>query len=388
MKTGKTCFGTLYRFELKKILCRKTTVLVTLAVALIMIAMNIGEYIAGGKIVNTEETALVGRIVDEEMLSELKSVSEVKSAVTEDGKSVSLGYTVNDRTYKPLADYLYMVCGNYEKVLALSEETLYETFDGVIDTALSEQYLTEKELDYWENRRAKNPEKLTYEKIGNSWGDSVTILYVVSLLALIAVTASLSGVFSEEVTFGTDAVVFSCRNGKKQLLLAKLAAGVTVGLSETLLLLLSCAGTEFAVSGTAGMHGSVRFFVGPTAMDMEIGKAFFIYCGIMLVIGLLFSVMAMFLSQIFKNTAGVAACMMFLWILSMLNIPDSLGLLARIWNFFPVTFLGSWTFTDYHLVPFFGKLLTDLEAAPIVFGILSVLFVLLTAGSYKKHKVK
>lgn len=380
--------GTLYRFEMRKILRRRITVVVLAVVTLSMIAMNIGEYIAGGRAANTEEKALVGRTVDETLLSEMREAIEPKRATMEDGETVSIGISVKDKTYAPLMDYLFMLGGNYDKAYNMTEEKLYSTFDGVIDTALEEQHLHERELQYWAAKRAERPEKLTYDEIQNGWGDSVTIIYVVSLLTLIAVAATLSGVFSEESSLKTDALIFSSRNGRKRLMAVKFLAGITVGLLETAVLLITCIGTEFAISGFGGRHGSVQFFVGPTAMDMEIGKAFLWYVGIMLVIGLLFSVMAMFLSELFHNSIAVVAIMMFLWLLSMLNIPYSMSFLSRIWSYFPVTFLGSWTFTDYRLVYLFGKPLTIIEAAPIIYVSLAAIMVAVTKWSYDRYQVQ
>lgn len=194
--------------------------------------------------------------------------------------------------------------------------------------------------------------------------------------------------FSDEITLKTDALIFASRGGKKELFPAKFLAGITVGMIETVVLLSACVGTEFAVSGSSGFHSSVQFFVGPTAMDMEIGTAFLWYVGIMLMIGLLFSVMTMFLSEVCRNSIAVVAVMMLLWLLSMLNVPDSLGLIARIWSFFPVTFLGSWTFTDYHLVRLFGKPLTIIEAAPIIFLLLAVVLSVITKLHYDRYEVR
>lgn len=381
-------FGTLYRFELRKIFRRKITVVVLSIVTLVMVAMNIGEYMAGSKSVNTEEQALVGRAVDDTLLAEMRSAIEPKTATMDSGETVSIGIFVHDRTYEPLMDYLYKIGGNYDKAFSMTEQKLGSTFNGVIDTALGEQYLSDREQEYWENRRSEQSDVLIYDEIQNAWGDSVTIIYVVSLLTLIAVAATLSGVFSDEISLKTDALIFSSRNGKKQLMSAKFLAGITVGLLETVILLIACVGTEFAISGAGGFHGSVQFFVGPTAMDMEIGTAFLWYVGITLVIGLLFSVTAMFLSEVCHNAIAVVAVMMLLWILSVLNVPDSLGLLARIWDFFPVTFLGSWTFTDYHLVWLFGKPLTIIQAAPIIYTISAILMAGIAKLSYDRYQVR
>ena len=380
--------GTMYRYEVRKIICRKITVVVLAVVTLIMIAMNAGEYIVGKNQVNNEECVIAGREVDSILLEEMREAIEPKKATMDDGEVMTIGISVKDRTYEPFIDYLYMIAGNYDKAYNMTEQKLYSTFDGVINTKLEEEYLTEKEKAYWENRRADNPEKLTYGKIKNGWGDSVTIIYVVSLLTLIAVAATLSGVFSEETILKTDALIFSSVNGKKRLVIAKILAGITAGFIETLILLIACVGTEFAISGFGGAETSVQFFVGPTAMDMTIGRAFVWYVGIMLVIGVLFSVIAMCLSEVCHNSIAVVAIMMFLWLMSMLNVPDSMGFFARAWAFLPVTFLGSWTFTDYHLVWFFGKQLTILQAAPILYTCIAVILVIITKVSYDRYQVK
>ncbi len=381
-------FGAMYRFEIHKILCRRITIIVLTVVTLIMIAMNIGEYLAGGKLINKEEYALSGRTVDETLLSEMRDAIEPKRATMDDGEVVSIGISVKDRTYEPLMNYLYMIGGNYEKAYTMSEDKLYKTFDGIIDDALTEQYLSERELTYWKERREQNPDRLTYGKIQNGWGDSVTIMYVVSLLSLIAVAATVSGCFSEETSLKTDALIFSTVNGKQRLSYAKLLAGITVGFVETLILIVACVGTEFAISGFGGGDTSIQFFVGPTLMDMNVKSALIWYIAIMLVIGVLFAVMAMCLSQVCHNSVAVIAIMMFMWLLSMLNMPNSLGVLARIWSYFPITFLGSWTFTDYRLVQLCGKALTILEAAPIIYTAIIVIMIVITIISYKKYQVK
>jgi hypothetical protein len=61
---------------------------------------------------------------------------------------------------------------------------------------------------------------------------------------MISIATTLSGVFSDEAQLHTDALIFSSRNGKKRLAAAKLLAGITVGIFETLVVLLACVGTR------------------------------------------------------------------------------------------------------------------------------------------------
>lgn len=381
-------WGALYRFELRKILRRRITVIALIAVVLLMIAMNIGEYVAGSRIINREELTLAGRPVDDRMLEEMRAAVETEKVTMEDGTQMAIGMRVNDVTYQPLMDYLNTIGGNIDKAYSMTEAELEKRFDGVIDEILRDQQLNETELDYWQGRREDSPMPLTYGKIQNGWGDSVGIIYVVAILSMICIAATLSGVFSEETQLHTDALIFSSRNGKTRLVTAKLFAGITVGMLETLILLIACVGTEFAISGFSGGETSVQFFVGPTAMDMTVRQAFWIYAGIMLIIGLLMSVFAMCLSQLCRNSVAVISVMMLLWLISMLNPPYSWRLLSQACSYLPVTFLGSWTFSDYRTVSAFGHLFTILETAPVLYLVLTALLGWATKISYRRYQVR
>ena len=380
--------GAMYRFEVRKILRRKITALALLVVSLLMAAMNIGEYVAGAKIVNKEEQALVGRKVDDTLLEEMRQAIEPKTVTMDGGTQMAIGISVKDPAYQPLMEYLTTIGGNIDKGYYMTEADLAGRFNGVVAEALREQYLTDEETAYWQERWEASPMPLTYGKIQNGWGDSVSIIYVVAILAMIAIAATLSGVFSDERQLRTDAVIFSTRHGKKRLVTAKLLAGATVGVLETMVILFVCVATEFAISGFGGGDASVQFFVGPTAMDMPIRRAFFLYVGIMLLIGLLLSVFAMCLSQLTRNSIAVIAVMMVLWLLSMLPLPYRWRLLSQAGSYLPVTFLGSWVFSDYRTVHVFGRILPILQAAPVIYLAASAVMAAITGVSYGKYQVR
>ena len=379
--------GAMYRFELRKILCRKITVIAMITVILLMLAMNIGEYLGGAKIVNKDEQLLVGRAVDDNMLDEMRTALAPKTVALDDGTLIAVGIGAKDFAYQPLMDYLITIGGSIDKAYNMSEAELERIFSGVIDELLRDQHLTASELDYWQAKRAQSPMPLRYGLMQNAWGDSVCILYVVAILSMIAIAATLSGVFSDEAQLRTDALIFSSRNGKNRLLTAKLLAGLSVGILETLLILLACVGTKFAIFGFDGGEASLQFFVGPTAMDMKVSAAFWIYAGLLLVIGLLLSVLAMCLSQVFRNSVAVIAAMMVLWLVSMLNPPYSWRLISQACSYLPVTFLGGWTFSDYRMVQLFGRLFTILETAPVVYLVFAAILSGMTKISYARYQM-
>ena len=241
--------GSMYRFEVRKIVCRKITAIAMIAVVLLMVAMSIGEHVSGAKIVNKEELVLVGRAIDDKMLDEMRAAVEPKTITMDDGTQIAVGIGVNDPAYQPLMDYLITIGGNIDKAYNMTEADLEKRFSGVIDEIIQDQHLTASEVDYWQSKRAQSQMPLLYGKIQNGWGDSVCIMYFVAILSMISIATTLSGVFSDEAQLHTDALIFSSRNGKKRLAAAKLLAGITVGIFETLVVLLACVGTEFVISG-------------------------------------------------------------------------------------------------------------------------------------------
>ena len=156
-------FGAMMRYEIRKILCRRITIVVLSVVTLIMIAMNVGEYIAGGKVINAEEKALSGRVVDDDMLSKMRDAIELKRATLSDGETIIVGLSPKDAAYDPLMNYLYMIGGNYDKAYNMTQSKLYTTFEGVIDDAFIEQRLTDKEIQYI-RLRTKTTQKQAQER--------------------------------------------------------------------------------------------------------------------------------------------------------------------------------------------------------------------------------
>lgn len=106
------------------------------------------------------------------------------------------------------------------------------------------------------------------------------------------------------------------------------------------------------------------------------------------VIGLLMSIFAMCLSQLCKSSVAVIAIMMGFWLISMLNPPYSMRIVSQAASFLPVTFLGSWTFSDYRMIGLFGHMFNILQIAPMLYLILSVIFARITRISYNKYQVE
>ena len=96
----------------------------------------------------------------------------------------------------------------------------------------------------------------------------------------------------------------------------------------------------------------------------------------------------MFLSQILGNRSAATAIMVMGLFLSMLNIPENMGLLSKIWSYLPGAYIGSWTFTEYRLMSIFGQYFNNLQAAPVLWLLASALFMVAAKVAYQRYQVQ
>lgn len=380
-------FGTLYRYEIKKILGRKLTLIVFIVVFGLLAAVNAAEYVAVRNEPECNDDSIVGRELNDVLFDEMRE-GIIPEMMTDSMDNVEVrDVTYGDSTFRNLFKYLLNCCGNNTKAYNVSEAELKKRFNEIIDYAYEDFRLTSGEIAYWEAKRADISELPLYDKSAG-WSNSIVNLYMANFFILITIGSTLSGIYSDEYSLRTDAIVFASANGKKRLSPVKFLAGCTVGLAETVFIILANSGLVFLLYGAADHDASIRLVYGPTLMDMPVRKAFIICAGILLVIGLFYSVLCMLLSQVFKNPTAPIAVMAVLLICSMLNPPNSFRIISQIASYLPATFPGSWTFCEYRLLNIFGLRLNNIQAMPLLYFSLVIILAVLTGASYKKTEIK
>lgn len=380
-------FGTLYRYEIKKILGRKLTLIVLIAVFGLLLAVNAAEYVAVRRAPECNDDAIAGRAIDDSLLDDMREGITPNIVTDSLGNTEIKDVSYNDSAYRNLFGYLLKCCGNNTRAYNADEAQLKKTFNEIIDHAYEEYRLTDDETAYWEARRTGLSDLPVYDK-NAGWSNAIVNLYMANFFMLITIGATMSGLFADEYSLRTDAIVFASSNGKRRLSPVKLLAGCTVGLAEAVLIILGMAGLEFALYGPVDPEASIRLVYGPTVLDMPVKKAFLVCAGIMLVISLFYSVFAMLLSQVFRNTTAPLAIMAVMLICSMLNPPNSYRVLSQIASYLPATFPGSWTFTDYRLISLAGLRLNIIQVMPVLYSVLIIILSILTGISYSRTQIK
>ena len=168
--------GMLYRFELGKIIRRKTT-LVTVGVVLLLILLSLGldsvgcYYINGVKmdtnyhrnqIFKADQLGLDGRPIDQELLEEMGSGydripeeaihGEIPYVATEE-------YETYARPYSAIFNFVKQVLRrNISEVFTWEpdEQDLYLTRQQMLEKEWEEVFLTEKEKEFWRQKEKEH----------------------------------------------------------------------------------------------------------------------------------------------------------------------------------------------------------------------------------------
>ena len=122
-------------------------------------------------------------------------------------------------------------------------------------------------------------------------------------------------------------------------------------------------------------------------LNITVGQSYLYLFLLFLTAGILYGAFSMFLSQSLGNRSAATAIMVMGLFLSMLNVPEKLGVISKIWSYLLGAYIGSWTFTKYRLVFVFGKNFNNLQAAPIFWLLASATFLGIAKAAYRHYQV-
>lgn len=109
----------------------------------------------------------------------------------------------------------------------------------------------------------------------------------------------------------------------------------------------------------------------------------------MLAASIVTGVFTMVLSEVLRNGIGTLAVIGGITILSMfILVPARYRVLAQIWNYLPCVLVYIQNILDCRLIPFFGTYLTNMQFAPILYLIISVILLVAGFKIYQRYQVR
>ena len=342
---------------------------------------------------------LTGLKIDDAMLEEVKEAyNGVYSEVWDNEESVNISSDdatdVERKTfiekrlqYYPIYLFVSCVTGNYNAIHNMTEEALYQIREKQYIEHETALMLSEEEKAYWAEQDGMMEKPFTYGYVGG-WDKILDEMMMLNFMLILTIGICLANVFSEEHSRKTDQLILCSKHGKSVLQYAKLAAGVTFGLGCGIIFLGFMTICALGIYGTEGLDVAFQLSFPNCARNMTMGQMMLIRSIIFLASSVLYSVIAMSLSEILKNGVVVMGIMLgALYFTLLFNVPYEHRAFSQLYNLIPIRLLSSENAADYRLVQIGNLTLTNYENGLILYLFASAVLILIVNRSYKHYQV-
>lgn len=404
--------GTLYAYELKKIASRKIVWIVGIIMIFLCAFLSFSDLISSSyygedeisgykamKINREYARNLADRKIDDTLLREMQDyysredVEESNDSISDGQISIITDESQEDeidkgiKEYTPIYAYVKEITEDSNMALKISSDELYKMREKSILQNRTDQMLTEKEMDYWEEKDKQIETPFTYEYT-ESWSNLWNYMYTINYMILLMLAICLSNVFSVEYLRKTDAIILCSQYGKKHLYLAKVLAGISFGVIIAILFFGITAISSICVYGADGFSAALQIAFPLSSWNISVGESVLVLLFVLLIISVLYSVAIVILSEILKNSVAVMAIPVGIMILTMMiDIPYQFRIASQIYDLLPTNLLPVWELWDDRLVSVFGKYLTNFQIAPILYLIIIIVLFFVGKRVYLKHQI-
>ena len=359
-------FATLLGFELKKIARGRGTLASLALCAALLFGLTMLQYLdvrSDGRYAR----AMAGRRVDDGF------VAEVAEAAARAG---GLAAVPPDSPYYHAARWMDRMLGSSMSIPGVSRSlppdrltagALYAARDGIMDDLYGYFRLREDEKAWWTARECRVDRPYTWVDSRAAAGMKANFRAVTALLCLLA-GVCLAGTYADERRRRTDAMVLCARHGRRMLWRVKLCAGELWALVAGMTLLAAAQLPHILSNGLRGLDGAWQLVVPFSAYPHDIGTMLLVYLGLYGLICLLMGAMVMALSAWLQNAIAVTGVVGALVMADLfISVPPRLRALSQLRYLTPVQIMVNSAMADPRLVVLFGRFMTPLQTAALVY---------------------
>lgn len=398
-------FGTLYRYECKKLWSRKI-VWISLSLCIITIIISLfapflGNYYVDGEFIDTNYNmyrtdkyyaeALSSREINQSLLEETITAYRKISEVPGQHYTLTKEYQQYARPYSEIFNFIRQISGMQTSEVMLSwqpsEDDLYAKRQTWLMSLWKDLRLSKGETDYWTEREEQIKTPYVYQE-HNGYSTIISSYQTVGLFVLMLIAICLSGIFSDEHTRKTDQIVLCSPLGKTRLYWTKIAVGISFAMISTILF---CAVTfvlTLCLYGSGGFQAAFQLIYAQNSDPITCGQAVIIAYGNMMFAAILTSVFVMVLSELLhSNIATLAVSTGLLIVAMMVNVPERYRMLAQIWDWFPWCFIVPWNVFGQYTISVFGHYLAPWQAVPMIYFACSAIIAVIGKPVYQRFQI-
>ncbi len=380
----KSLFGTLFYFEIKKILSNRFTVVLMIVIAVYSLMQGVFQAEQMGDYADrTRELirAIDSRAIDDSLLDEMTAASD----------EYGVFWNETNCTYQALCDWVRKIV-DYGKPLAdYDVDAIYQIRQDTIREGMELCALTEGEEQYWEEKEALVNKPLVWHSFDEMYG-LIDIVQSTPLIMLFVITLLLSQIFAGEVKDKTDPLLRCTRGGWGITYAAKISAAVASIFLLTVLFGGISVATSLLLWGNNGWNAMVQNLMPLTSVSLTMGAFFGRQILVAFAACMFLTVATCFLSECFNNPVAVMGAVFggFLLILAgAREIPMVIRPLSQfLYLLSPIDMASPNVLYEFRLVGFGGHYLTALQFAPILYFGISVIAVVIGYFVYlRRNKV-
>lgn len=417
----------LVRFELKKLLVRRTS-LVACAGILVMLcgimtlnivqtktASDTGEVLNGTaaiayqkeKAASHEGVLSVERVQDEVAAYKELAFSKVDpadvSGLSDEAAYALMKQAYDEDEFRAIYDtyYAYLFspwkAGALEpyQVAAQLDDGAADGFYGAIADKLQRTLddgmggtwaYSDAERAYWTEKQAAVGEPFAYGYAGG-WGDVLACIGFFAF-AMVAVCVALTPVFAGEYQDRTDAVLLAARYGRSKLVAAKIIAAFVFATAYFALAALIIMGAALAFFGAEGGDLPVQVLSLGIPYDLTMAEATWVAVGIAYLITLGFAALTLLLSSKLRSQLAIfVTCAALIFLTGMVPSGGNAMLLHALY-LFPLNALVDQVLFNSLVSYQAGPFVVDLVGLLVgVYALVLVVCVPLAARAFRRHQV-
>lgn len=403
-------FFDIFRYEIKKSLCKRRSVIVLTITSLLSLLSVFGTLLGNYYYEDENGNEITTSIYEEEMLDrkygEELSGREIDADLIMEAVEAYKQVPINGVTYYAYTNEYRNNARKYSEIYGLVRMTLglndvtdfqnltreqAEQFDLIRrenrENVIANAKISDNMRAYWQKCLDKSPETLTYQYSGGCYR-FVVIMYTTAMLAGAAMAIIFAGIFSGEYTSGADSLVLSSKHGRGLVIGAKLCAVFTVSAVFVLILTAISFIEAMAVWGGSGA-GDLTLLGNMFPYPLTIGQAAGLYVLGLTMACLLFSAITAALSAALKAPFNTIVIMAILLIAPMfINVPDN----APVWvfcleNLLPTNMMAFWGVTYEYQYEIFGLIIPPYVFLPIFAAAASCVCVYFANRAFRKHQI-
>ena len=417
----------LVRFELKKLLARRTSQVVAvgvLALLCVIMALNVvqtktssstGEILGGTAAIAQQKARAeahegvltVERVQEEVAAYRALAFSKVDPAQVE-GLSAEAAYAVMKEAYDEdefraiydtyfsylLSPWITGGLEQYQVAAQLGDEDVagfYGAVAAMLQRALDDGMggtwaYSDAERAYWTEKQAAVGEPLSYGYAGG-WGDVLACLGFLAF-AMVAVCVVLTPVFAGEYQDRTDAVLLAARYGRSKLVAAKIVASLAFATAYYALATAVIVGVALAFFGAEGGDLPVQVLALGIPYDLTMAEAAWTAIGLGYLMTLGLAALTLLLSSKLRSQLAIfAVCAALVFLPGMIPSGGSSAILHALY-LFPINALNDQVLYNSLVSYPLGPLVIDLVGLlAILYAVVLAVCAPLAARAFRRHQV-